>query len=208
MRFDIAGFLMNQRSTLFFLSLGSILLVVAAVAGFPVWFPKFWRAVLPLEIEMPRADALVVLGGESQARPVEAARLFHAGVAPLVLVIGTGDHETNRRALLKSGVPADCIVVESKSASTLENADFSKPILESMGVRRALLVTSSFHARRALATFQNRVPGIEFGVAISRIGWWDTPAGRSQEDRWAMIECFKIPAYWLVHGIPPWTRAN
>lgn len=199
---------MNQRSPLFFLSLGGFLALVAGVAGFSVWFPKFWRAVLPLEIPMSRADALLVLGGESQARPVEAARLFHAGVAPRILVIGTGDHETNRRALLKSGVPADCIVVEAKSESTLENADFAKPILESLGVRKALLVTSSFHARRALATFQRRLPGIDFGVATSRIGWWDTPVGRGQEDRWAMIEFFKIPAYWLVHGIPPWTRAD
>lgn len=199
---------MNQRSTLFFLSLGGLLALVAGATGFSVWFPKFWRAVLPLEIAMPRADALLVLGGESQARPIEAARLFHAGVAPRVIVTGTGDHETNRRALLKSGVPADSIIVETKSASTLENADFAKPILESMGVRKALLVTSSFHARRALATFQRRLPGIDFGVATSRIGWWDTPLGRGQEDRWAMIECFKIPAYWLVHGIPPWTRAD
>ena len=159
-----------------------------------------------IDSQPEKADAIVLLGGESQARPVEAARLFKAGVAPLVLIIGTGDTPTNRRALIKEGVPPDRIMVETKSRSTLQNADFAKPLLEKAGVRQAVLVTSSFHARRALTTFQQRIPGVNFGVATSRIGWWDTPSGRLQEDEWAAIEMMKIPGYWFVHGIQPWIK--
>ena len=178
----------------------------AAWLSFPVWFPKIWRPLLAIESRPADADAIVVLGGESQARPVEAARLYRQGVAPLVFIIGTGDTPTNRRALIQAGVPSDRILVETQSRSTLQNAEFAKPLLEKAGVRQAVLVTSSFHARRALATFQQRIPGIEFGVATSRIGWWDTPRGRLQEDEWAAIEMVKIPGYWVLHGIRPWVK--
>jgi uncharacterized SAM-binding protein YcdF (DUF218 family) len=181
-------------------------LVAAVVSGYPVWFAKVWRSLLVIESPISQADAILVLGGESQARPVAAARLYREGVASKVFIIGTGDHETNRRALLSGGVPENRITIESESKSTLENAEFAKPLLEAAGVRRVLLVTSSFHARRALATFQQRIPGIEFGVTTSRIGWWDTPRGRDQEDEWARIEMWKIPAYWIFHGITPWVK--
>jgi uncharacterized SAM-binding protein YcdF (DUF218 family) len=181
-------------------------LLAAVVSGYSVWFSKVWRSLLVIESPISQADAILVLGGESQARPVAAAKLYREGVASKVFIIGTGDHEANRRALLSGGVPEDRITIEKESKSTLENADFAKPLLEAAGVRRVLLVTSSFHARRALATFQQRIPGFEFGVTTSRIGWWDTPRGRDQEDAWARIEMWKIPAYWIFHGITPWVK--
>ena len=189
----------------------TVLVLLALVAGTswfmrPVWFPKIWRPFLVIESRPEKADAIVLLGGESQARPFEAARLFKNGVAPLVFIVGTGDTPKNHRALIQAGVPAERIMVETQSRSTLQNADFAKPLLEKAGVRHAVLVTSSFHARRALATFQQRIPGVEFGIATSRIGWWDTPSGRLQEDEWAAIEMVKIPGYWFFHGIQPWIK--
>ena len=194
------------RSLLFCAVTLAFVLLAAVVSGYPVWFSKVWRSLLVIESPISQADAILVLGGESQARPVAAARLYREGVASKIFIIGTGDHETNRRALLSGGVPENRITIERESKSTLENADFAKPLLEAAGVRRVLLVTSSFHARRALATFQQRIPGIEFGVTTSRIGWWDTPPGRNQEDEWARIEMWKIPAYWIFHGITPWVK--
>ena len=194
------------RSLAFCVATAACVLLAAIVVGCPVWFTKVWRSLLVIESPIPQADAILILGGESQARPVAAAMLYRQGVASKVFIIGRGDHETNRRALLRGGVPADRITIEKESKSTLENADFAKPLLETAGVRRALLVTSSFHARRALATFQQRIPGVEFGVTTSRIGWWDTPQGRDQEDEWARIEMWKIPAYWIFHGISPWVK--
>ena len=194
------------RSLAFCVVTVACVLLAAIVSGYPIWFSKVWRSLLVIESPISQADAILVLGGESQARPVAAARLYREGVASKVFIIGTGDHETNRRALLSGGVPEIRITIERESKSTLENADFAKPLLEAAGVRRVLLVTSSFHARRALATFQQRIPGIAFGVTTSRIEWWDTPPGRNQEDEWARIEMWKIPAYWIFHGITPWVK--
>ena len=178
------------------------------VYGCVRWFDPFWREVLIVQTAIEHADAIVVLGGESQGRPVEGARLYKQGLAPRVFVVGTGDNERNRRALLREGVPEDLITCETASESTLENAMFVRPLLEKVGVHRAILVTSSYHTRRALAVFQQRVPGIHFEMVPSRIGWWDTPKGRRQENAWAAIEFIKIPAYWILYGVHPWIEKS
>ena len=175
---------------------------VAALGLFFVMaFPSYWRQVMVVEAPMDRADAIVVLGGEPDARPREAARLFQAGVAPAVVVTGVGDAKANARTLRMAGVPADKIFIEKTARSTVENADFTRPILQELGARRVLLVTSSFHTRRALATFRKRIPGIEFGVVGTRIAWWDAPRGKSQEVYYAAIEVGKTIIYWARYGI-------
>lgn len=193
------------KKTAFLSAIALVLALAAAVAGFPAWFPKTWRGLLAVETPRKPADAIILLGGEPQGRPVKAAELYRAGMAPLVVVVGHGDNDSNRRTLLQSGVPAGRILTETHSTSTIENADFSRRLLLENQIRTALLVTSSYHARRALGTFQRRIPEIEFGVATSRIGWWDTPQGRPQEDRWAAKEIVKLAGHWILHGIPPWT---
>ncbi len=185
----------------------TLLAFIAGAVTFKIWFPKIWRPLLVVQTQqtpVEPVDAIILLGGESQARPLEAARLYREGVAPKVFVIGTGDTAANRRLLMANGVPEDAIAMEPHSSSTWENARFARPLLESTGIRRAVLVTSSFHARRSLATFQQSIPGIDFRVVTSRIGWWDTVDGRPQEDSWAAKEMLKIPGYWIFHGIAPW----
>lgn len=185
---------------------GAVLFLVLglAVSGYTFWFHKNWRNVLIIENRIQPTDAIVLLGGETKARPLEAARLYHAGIAPIIFVLGTGDNDMNKKVLLEAGVPQSAIEGESQSESTYENAVFAEPLLKNAGVHSAVIVTSSFHMRRALATFQQKLPGIRFSVASARIGWWDTPQGRPQEDTWASIELIKIPAYWIYHGIHPW----
>lgn len=159
--------------------------------------------LLVVDAPMARADAIIVLGGEPESRPAAAAKLYREGVAPLLFVTGIGDNGTIRDVLLQSGVPASSIRVEANSSSTLQNADFSRPLLEKAGIRRALIVTSPFHSRRALATFQQRIPGVAFGVLGTRRAWWDTPRGRVDEMTYAVQETWKIPAYLLLYGVVP-----
>ena len=201
---------MSVRSFKFsiFVVIGVILLSAVMIYGGVRWFDPFWREVLIVQTAIEPADAIVVLGGESQGRPVEGARLYKQGLAPRVFVVGTGDNDRNRRALVREGVPEDRITCETASESTLENAMFIRPLLEKAGVHRAILVTSSYHTRRALAVFQQRVPSIHFEMVPSRIGWWDTPKGRRQENAWAAIEFIKIPAYWILYGVHPWIEKS
>lgn len=178
-------------------------LLIVLCCGVVVIFPSIWPRLLFVEVPMEHADAIVVLGGESEGRPGEAARLYRAGVAPLVFVVGTGDAERGRQVLIAGGVPTNKIVLEPRSCSTIQNADFSGPLLKAAGVKRALLVTSRFHTRRALSTFRKRLPGIEFGVVGARFFRWNTPQGEKSEERFAVVEIGKTLGYWLVHGVRP-----
>lgn len=126
--------------------------------------------------EIAPADAILVLGGatkpalpprevpelvEAADRITHAARLFHAGKAPLIVVSSgrlpwQGDippeAEGIGQLLETLGVPASAIVLEEASANTYENCVNSKPLLDARGARDVLLVTSALHMRRAYAT--------------------------------------------------------
>jgi uncharacterized SAM-binding protein YcdF (DUF218 family) len=124
---------------------------------------------------LPRAEAILVLGGavkpalpprefpevgDPADRVLHAARLYHAGKAPLVLVSGgrlpwqtRGAPEAESMAALLEtlGVPRAAILREDASATTHENCVRSREVLSRAGVRDVLLVTSALHMRRALA---------------------------------------------------------
>jgi uncharacterized SAM-binding protein YcdF (DUF218 family) len=126
---------------------------------------------------VPHAQAMVVLGGavsppmrgqteidlkSGADRVWYAARLFHAGKAPLVLLSGGGDLEhqafSEARAmavfLQDLGVPAQAIALEETSRNTRQNAAFSAALLKARGIEHILLVTSALHMPRALALFK------------------------------------------------------
>jgi len=134
-------------------------------------------------VELPVAEAIIVLGGgvmpRPEARPYpdlqsgsdrvwHAARIFRAGKAPLVILSGgviprlgieVSEAEAMRIFLVDLGVPAKAIRLEKRSRNTYENAVFSEEILRESGLTRVLLVTSALHMPRALAAF--RAAGVE-----------------------------------------------
>lgn len=128
--------------------------------------------------DCPRADAIVLLGGamrprlRDDLRPRlhrgsdriwEAARLYRAGCAPLLVVSAGGGVEPPFRGseidgiadlLGDLGVPRQALLLEAESRNTQGNAAFSRAILEPLGADRVLLVTSAWHLRRAAALFE------------------------------------------------------
>jgi uncharacterized SAM-binding protein YcdF (DUF218 family) len=126
---------------------------------------------------LPSADAIVLLGGGVDPMPPDwpyadlndgadrvwhAARAYHAGRAPVVVVSGgrvagredrVSEAEAMRDLLVDLGVPADAIVLEDRSRTTRENAVFVAEELQRLGAGDVLLVTSALHMRRALASF-------------------------------------------------------
>lgn len=133
---------------------------------------------LPVE-QAARADAIVVLGGalagaSPPARPTfdmssaadrvwHAAALFRAGKAPWVLVSGGNqpgisrmqvEAEAIRSMLLTLGVPDSAIRLEGVSRNTAENARETLRLIQAVGAKQVLLVTSALHMPRALRNFQ------------------------------------------------------
>lgn len=134
-------------------------------------------------VELPIAEAIVVLGGGVHPRPKDqpypdlhsgadrvwhAARIFHAGKAPLVILSGgviprlgteISEAEAMRIFLTDLGVPPEAIRLEERSLNTHENAIFTAELLRDSGLTRILLVTSALHMPRAMAAF--RAAGVE-----------------------------------------------
>ena len=109
------------------------------------------------------ADVILVLGGGAREQRAEhAADLYRDHAAPKILISGAGDDEIYRQILLDHGVPASAIEVEGKSKTTYENALFSGRILYAEKVHRVILVTSWYHSRRALKTFEKLAPEVTF----------------------------------------------
>ena len=129
------------------------------------------------EAALPRADAVVVLGGGNDyawlerahvhpdqlegSRLAAGARAWLAGRARVIVLSGgggrgNGDSEAHRmaEAIARLGVPASALMLEEHSRDTRDNARNSTAILRGLGMRRVLLVTSSLHMPRASLLFR------------------------------------------------------
>ncbi len=134
-----------------------------------------------------KADMIVaVSGGETQQRTREAIRLYQQGYAPYVLFSGAAEDKTGpsnaaamRQVALDAGVPASAILIEEKSTTTAENATESAPLIQSMGAKSIIMVTSPYHQRRASLNFRQtlgeRVHIINHSATDSswrKNSWW------------------------------------
>lgn len=141
------------------------------------------RYAIPAE---PEGDAIVLLGGgvygmvhdltgigfpseEMLPRIVTAVRLQRRLGVPVVVSGGklfdpaVAEAPVAGRVLADLGVPPGKIVLEGRSRDTSENARYTKGVLDAMGVRRPLLVTSAFHMRRSVLAFGKA------GVAVTPV---------------------------------------
>ncbi len=150
-----------------------------------------------------KGDVLVVLGGGWVDRSQRAAQLYAEHAAPLLVITGAGDCETNRSLLLRYGVPAQAIQTECHSHNSKENAQFTVELLRKQHARRVILVTTWYHSRRALACFRHFAPDMQF---YSRPSYYGYPYGEWLKKGMATnvgSEYVKLLYYWLRYGICP-----
>lgn len=86
--------------------------------------------------------------GAAADRVWHAARLFHAGKAPRVILSGgrmawrgerPSEAAATRQFLTDLGVPAAALLFEDRSRSTRENAQYSAELIRAHGFARVLL---------------------------------------------------------------------
>ncbi len=151
-----------------------------------------------------KADAIIVLGGGPEDRPQRAAELYHQGAAPTIIVSGTGDGEIYVRELTTLGVPASAILREPISTSTLQNALYTVPLLRRLHASSAIVVTSWYHSRRAVACFRHVGPWMTFYSRPAYVGYLRKDWDRKGVRRYVHWEEVKLPVYWLLYGVWPW----
>lgn len=117
----------------------------------------------------PMADAIVVLGGGRlppedtdwdadgvDHRPTRLGfglELFQKSRAGTLLLSGADESLEMAQRLRQQGVPASALITENASTNTYQNALYSASLLKHDKLQRILLVTSSRHMPRAVASF-------------------------------------------------------
>jgi uncharacterized SAM-binding protein YcdF (DUF218 family) len=148
--------------------------------------------------EVTHADVVAVLGGEIEVRPFAAADLYHRGLVKKVLVssneenravvIGAaqGHAETNRRVLLKLGVPENAIETFGQAnKNTKDEAVALREWVERHRASSIIIPTEVFAARRVRWVFNREFAGRGIRIQVPSFEppdytpreWWRTAAG-------------------------------
>jgi uncharacterized SAM-binding protein YcdF (DUF218 family) len=202
---------------------------LAKFAGLTLIAAIVWVVCAPLlatrlivEKPLDQADAILVLGGSATyiERTQKAAELYKMGIAPRVFLTDDGERagwskteQTNlpyfelaKRVLTSHGVPEDAIkILPGEVTGTDWEARVLGKEIETGGLKSVLLVTSAYHSRRALWTFDRFLAGknVAIGIEHAPTGqqtpaphfWWLSPRG------WQMVagEYVKSLVYWLYY---------
>lgn len=180
------------------------LIVGAALAA-------LWLARVPLLVavasaldvgeEPRRADLIFVLGGGVEHRVPRAAELYHAGYASMILVppvvdtrasaLGLIPNETEIAVglLASAGVPSANVAVlpsaEGRVSSTTAEGERLRAYVEERAVSRLLVVTSSYHTRRARWAMRRALGDLPVEVVMVGVpdpefdetNWWRRETG-------------------------------
>jgi uncharacterized SAM-binding protein YcdF (DUF218 family) len=122
--------------------------------------------------EAQPADVILVLGAaeyRGRPSPVFRARLDHAcdlynrRLAPRILTTGGAGGDpvyteggVGRSYLMGRGVPAESIIVENESASTVESTFMAAEIMGRMGLRSVIVVSDGYHVFRVKKMLESR----------------------------------------------------
>ena len=187
------------------LALGAATLAIAWTIGWSIPRNSEWlrqsledRHVVANESDLPRADAIVVLGGGGYtwlsrpgvtlenlkySRLAAGARLYLAGRAPRVILSGGGEGDNTEarnmaRGMRKLGVPATVLQLEERSHDTEDNARNVGELARREGVHSVLLVTSAVHMPRASLLFRRS------GMAVVEVPVPEPTLGGNWADQW------------------------
>jgi uncharacterized SAM-binding protein YcdF (DUF218 family) len=154
------------------------LLILAALAS---------QAARFLIVDDPqKSDAILVLAGETAARPTRGLQLLRQEMAPhLFIDVESGSQQFDQRlvdiaekyiATLPDHARVSVCAITGLSTNA-ETTDAHR-CLDLIGAHSVLIVTSEFHTRRARSIFRKRLPQFQVSVAAARdplrfgTAWW------------------------------------
>ncbi|HEY6765663.1 MAG TPA: YdcF family protein [Candidatus Sulfotelmatobacter sp.] len=153
---------------------GNLLWAAAALAGLVSLAAGagYW-----LVVDAPQpSDAIVVLAGETDRRPLRALDLFGQNYGRRILLdvpaeartFGSTDLELAQKYIQRLPQAASITICPIAGLSTRDESHDVARCLQGIASDRVLLVTSDFHTRRALSIFRHESPDKRFSVAAAR----------------------------------------
>ena len=180
------------------LTCAAILMAATLLAGFGhVPILREIASFLIVEDSLQPAAAIVALGGQTPFREIEAARLYHAGLAPQIVIVREAPNAQSevllqlgvkrvqewalaRAVLIQQGVPASAILIpKDEGVGTLEELQAAYGALRSKDAP-VILVTSKYHTRRTRLIWQYVTAGRSQAIVRAASGdpfdpdrWWE-----------------------------------
>lgn len=187
-------------------------------------FAPFLAKSLIVEKTLQTSEVIWVLGGSGTylERNRKAAELYKKGIAGKIILTNDGNvggwskmegrnlafTELASRELIAQGVPAEAIeILPDLVQGTDDEADLFSEAVQIRQLNSVLLVTSAYHSRRTLWTFQRAASkkglSVEIGLESAPTGeqtpppmyWWISRKG------WSLVggEYLKMIYYWFSY---------
>jgi uncharacterized SAM-binding protein YcdF (DUF218 family) len=185
--------------------IASIVLAIVAL-----WAASMGAVLLFSWMDQARpAESIVVLGAaqyDGRPSPVLRARLDHGidlwnhGMGKVLVLTGgrgagdtTSEADVGRSYARKHGVPDTAILLENKGRTTRESMLGVAALLESRGIKTAILVSDPFHMLRL------SIIGRRFGLIPYTSPTRTSPISPNREKRWRYMlgESVKAPLAFL-----------
>lgn len=208
---------MRRKSKAFKISIALLFLLATWI-----FLAPFLAENLIVEKPLERADAILILAGSSVyiERTNKAAEIFKQGIAPKIVLTDDGERtgwsraerrnipyvEMAQRNLIAQGIPVENIeIIKPIGSGTVYEAQIFKEKALAEKLQSVLLVTSAYHTRRTIWTFERvfETETIEFGIVAPPTGqetpplnvWWLAPSG------WNFVagEYVKSVYYWVYY---------
>ena len=175
-----------------------LLLTVAVLYFFRTPILRSPATFLIREDSLQKADAIFILSGGGYDRGNEAAKLFDAGWAPLIVCTGgnempqlcvfnidTLESDMARANLLQLGIPDSVIVMIRQGTSTKEEFKIILNYCVKNNLKRIIIVTSKLHTYRVNEVFRKTLKdaGVELIIRaaensrFNELEWWKTEEG-------------------------------
>lgn len=163
-----------------FVSLAAILFIELAAVG-------FLRAGVFLSSPAGppvKADAMVILGGDSGSRTLKGIELYKEGYAPRVILTGLEEGEPGAQnyylhwrsqMLLSAGMPKRALQFDTVSRNTWEEAENTLKKAQAAGWKTVLVVSDPPHMRRLNWVWSKlkRGTGVSVVLVAASPSWWD-----------------------------------